>query len=178
MPQNFVYPQRDQPLLLPVDMREWLPEDDLVFVVLDAVATLDLGEFRRRYRADGHGRAAFDPEMMVALLLYGYCQGERSSRVIEKRCVRDVGYRVITGGLCPDHATIARFRADMRRAGRAVQPDGAAAGRGGHGVAGHPQPGRHQAGRQRGAEGEPDAAADREDRGLRPPRAPGLRRRS
>ena len=92
-------------------MREWLPEDDLVFVVLDAVAALDLGGFRRRYRADGHGRAAFDPEMMVALLLYGYCQGERSSRVIERRCVRDVGYRVITGWLRPDHATIARFRA-------------------------------------------------------------------
>jgi len=111
MPQNFVCPQRDQPMLMPVDMREWLPEDDLVFVVLDAVATLDLGGFRRRYRADGHGRAAFDPEMMVALLLYGYCQGERSSRVIEKRCVRDVAYRVIAGGLHPDHATIARFRA-------------------------------------------------------------------
>jgi len=111
MPQNFLFPQRDQPLLMPVDMREWLPEDDLVFIVLDAVAALDLGGFRRRYRADGHGRAAFDPEMMVALLLYGYCQGERSSRVIEKRCVRDVGYRVITGGLAPDHATIARFRA-------------------------------------------------------------------
>jgi transposase len=111
MPQNFLFPQRDQPMLLPADMRDWLPEDDLVFVVLDAVATLDLGEFRRRYRADGHGRAAFDPEMMVALLLYGYCQGERSSRVIEKRCVRDVAYRVITGGLRPDHATIARFRA-------------------------------------------------------------------
>src|SRR5690348_12280574 len=111
MPQNFLYPQRDQPLLMPADMREWLPEDDLVYVVLDAVATLDLGEFRRRYRADGHGRAAFDPEMMVALLLYGYCQGERSSRVIERRCVRDVGYWVITGGLHPDHATIARFRA-------------------------------------------------------------------
>src|SRR5215470_7389029 len=92
-------------------MREWLPEDDLVFVVLDAVATLNLGEFRRRYRADGHGRAAFDPEMMVALLLYGYCQGERSSRVIEKRCVRNVSYRLITGGLRPDHATVARFRA-------------------------------------------------------------------
>ena len=110
MPQNFLSPQRDQPLLLPVDMREWLPEDDLVFIVLDAVAALDLGGFRRRYRADGHGRAAFDPEMMVALLLYGYCQGERSSRVIEKRCVRDVGYRVICGGLSPDHATVARFR--------------------------------------------------------------------
>ncbi len=116
MPQNFLYPQRDQPLLLPVDMREWLPENDLVFVVLDAVATLDLGQFRRRYRADGHGRAAFDPEMMVALLLYGYCQGERSSRVIEKRCVRDVGYRVITGGLRPDHATIARFRTGHHKA--------------------------------------------------------------
>jgi transposase len=111
MPQNFLCPQRDQPLLMPVDMREWLPEDDLVFIVLDAVGTLDLGEFRRQYRADGHGRAAFDPEMMVALLLYAYCQGERSSRMIEKRCVRDVGYRVIAGGLDPDHATIARFRA-------------------------------------------------------------------
>jgi transposase len=110
MPQNFIFPQRDQPLLLPVDMREWLPEDDLVFVVLDAVAALDLGEFRRRYRAGGHGRAAFDPEMTVALLLYGYCQGERSSRVIERRCVRDVAYRVICSGLYPDHATIARFR--------------------------------------------------------------------
>jgi hypothetical protein len=65
MPQNFLFPQRDQPLLLPVDMREWLPEDDLVYIVLDAVAALDLGGFRRRYRADGHGRAAFDPEMMV-----------------------------------------------------------------------------------------------------------------
>src|SRR6185369_16635248 len=116
MPQNFLYPQRDQPLLMPADMREWLPEDDLVHVVLDAVATLDLSEFRRRYRADGHGRAAFDPEMMVALLLYGYCQGERSSRVIEKRCVRDVGYRVIAGGLRPDHATIARFRARHEKA--------------------------------------------------------------
>ena len=92
-------------------MREWLPEDDLVFIVLDAVATLDLGGFRRKYRADGHGRAALDPEMMVALLLYAYCQGERSSRVIEKRCVRDVTYRVIAGGLHPDHATIVRFRA-------------------------------------------------------------------
>ena len=116
MPQNFLYPQRDQPLLMPVDMREWLPEDDLVFVVLDAVATMDLGEFRRRHRADGHGRAAFDPEMMTALLLYGYCQGERSSRVIEQRCVRDVAYRVIVGGLRPDHATIARFRARHEKA--------------------------------------------------------------
>src|SRR5215472_11038718 len=116
MPQNFLFPQRDQPLLMPVDMREWLPEDDLVYVVLDAAAALNLGGFRRKYRADGHGRAAFDPEMMVALLLYACCQGERSSRVIEKRCVRDVAYRVICGGLHPDHATIARFRARHQEA--------------------------------------------------------------
>ena len=101
---------------MPVDMREWLPEDDLAFVVLDAVAALDLGEFRRRYRADGHGRAASGPAMMVALLLYGYCQGERSSRVTGKRCVRDAGYRVIAGGLFPDHATIARFRVRHEKA--------------------------------------------------------------
>ena len=97
-------------------MREWLPEDDLAFVVLDAVAVLDLGGFRRRYRADGHGRAASGPDMMVALLLYRYCQGERSSRVTGKRCVRDVGYRIIAGGLHPDHATIARFRARHEKA--------------------------------------------------------------
>ena len=56
MPQNFLYPQRDQPLLLPADMREWLPEDDLVFVVLDAVATLDLGGFRRCACRESHPR--------------------------------------------------------------------------------------------------------------------------
>jgi transposase len=111
VPVNFLSPQRDQPMLMPVDMRDWLPDDDLVFVVVDAVATLDLGAFLRSYRSDGHGRAAYDPEMMIALLLYGYCQGDRSSRVIEQRCVRDVAYRLIVGGLHPDHATIARFRA-------------------------------------------------------------------
>src|SRR5215467_9235358 len=61
VPQNFVFPRRDQLLLLPVDVRGWLPEDDLVCVVLDAVATLGLGGFYRRYRADGHGRAASGP---------------------------------------------------------------------------------------------------------------------
>src|SRR6201985_360507 len=77
---------------------------------------LETGRVPPPVPADGHGRAAFDPEMMVALLLYGYCQGERSSRVIEKRCGRDAGYRVITGGLHPDHATIARFRARHQEA--------------------------------------------------------------
>jgi hypothetical protein len=160
MPRNFLFPQRDQLLLLPADMREWLPEDDLVFVVLDAVATLDLGEFRRRYRAGGHGRAAFGPEMMVALVLYGYCQGERSSRVLEKRCVRDVGYQVITGGLRPAMRRSPGSAPGTRRRWAGCQPGAAAAGRRGHGVAGHDQPGRDQAGRQRRAEGEPHAAGD------------------
>jgi transposase len=83
VPQNFLYPQRDQPFLMPVDMRDWLPEDDVVVVVLDALDTLDLGAFPRSYRADGHGRAAFDPEMMVALQLYGYCRG--SDRAVRLR---------------------------------------------------------------------------------------------
>jgi transposase len=111
MPQNFLRPDRDQQFLLPVDMRDWLPDDDLVWLVLEAVEHSDLSAFRAAYRADGQGRPAFDPALMVALLLYGYCQGVRSSRELERRCVRDVAFRVITGGHRPDHATIARFRA-------------------------------------------------------------------
>ena len=64
----------------------------------------------RAYRADGQGRAAHDPAMMVALLLYAYAIGERSSRRIERRCVEDVAVRVICANQAPDHTTIARFR--------------------------------------------------------------------
>jgi transposase len=110
MPQNFRRAQRDQPFLLPPDMRDWLPDDDLVWLVLDAVAQVDLSAVTAVYRSDGQGRPAFDPEMMVALLLHAYCQGVRSSREIERRCYRDVAFRVIAGGWQPDHATIARFR--------------------------------------------------------------------
>jgi transposase len=72
---------------------------------------MDLSAFYGSYRADGWGRAAFEPSMMVALLLYAYARGERSSRGIERRCVEDVAYRVIAAQQKPDHATIARFRA-------------------------------------------------------------------
>lgn len=102
--------------MLPPDMREWLPGDHLVWLVLDAVEAMDLAEFRAAYRDDGAGRPAFDPALMVALLLYAYCYGERSSRQVERRCVEDVAYRVISGGHRPDHATIARFRARHERA--------------------------------------------------------------
>ena len=109
MPPRFVAAERDQQFLLPPDMREWLPADHLVWTVLDAVEVMDLASLRGVYRDDGTGRPAFDPALMVALLLYGYCHGERSSRQLERRCVEDVAYRVICGGHRPDHATIARF---------------------------------------------------------------------
>jgi transposase len=113
---NFVACDRDQELLLPPSLREWLPEDHLAWFVIDAVEELDLGAFYAAYRGDGWGRAAFDPKMMVALLLYAYAVGERSSRQIERRCREDVGFRVITANAVPDHATIARFRARHERA--------------------------------------------------------------
>jgi transposase len=77
--------------------------------VIDAVEEMDLALFYGAYRADGHGRAAYEPAMMVALLLYAYARGIRSSRMIERSCEEDVAYRVIAAQQRPDHATIARF---------------------------------------------------------------------
>ena len=111
MSPNFLPCERDQQLLMPTDLREWLPDDHLAWFVFDAVEELDLEPFFRAYRDDGWGRAAHDPEMMVALCLYAYATGERSSRRIERRCTEDVAYRVITANQAPDHSTIARFRA-------------------------------------------------------------------
>jgi transposase len=114
--QNFLPCDRDQELLLPPSLREWLPDDHLAWFVLDAVDEIDLGAFYGAYRDDGCGRAAFEPAMMVALLLYAYAVGERSSRGIERRCREDVAFRVITANRIPDHATIARFRARHEQA--------------------------------------------------------------
>ena len=111
MPQNFIACDRDQPLLLPPDLRDWLDEDHLAWFVLESVAELDLADFYADYRSDGHGAAAHDPEMMVSLMLYAYAVGERSARGIERHCREDVAFRVIAANQAPDHATIARFRA-------------------------------------------------------------------
>lgn len=116
MAQNFLPCDRDQELLLPPSLREWLPEDHLAWFVLDAVDEIDLSAFYGAYREDGWGRAAFEPQMMVALLLYAYAVGERSSRGIERRCREDVAFRVICANRIPDHATIARFRARHEQA--------------------------------------------------------------
>src|SRR6266540_2808677 len=110
MAQNFLGCDRDQPMLLPPDLRDWLDTDHLAWFVIDAVAELDLEPFYAAYRADGHGAAAHDPQMMVSLLAYAYAVGERSSRGIERRCREDVAFRVICANQVPDHATIARFR--------------------------------------------------------------------
>jgi transposase len=114
--QNFLPCDRDQELLLPPSLREWLPEDHLAWFVLDTVSELDLEAFYAAYRADGWGAAAHDPQMMVALLVSAYAIGLRSSRGIERRCRDDVAFRVITANQVPDHATIARFRQRHERA--------------------------------------------------------------
>jgi transposase len=101
---------RDQPFLLPPDLREWLPAGHLAWFVIDAVESLDLSRFRVRSAAGPAGRAAYDPRMLLALLVYGYARGLRSSRRIERACCEDVAFRVICAQDPPDHATIARFR--------------------------------------------------------------------
>jgi transposase len=116
MAQNFIESHREQGFLLAPDVREWLPADHLAWFVIDAVAEMDLSAFYGAYRADGHGRAAYEPSLMVVLVLYAFAGGQRSSRAIERHCRQDVAYRVITGNLIPDHATIARFICRHERA--------------------------------------------------------------
>lgn len=101
---------------MPPSVRDWLPEDHLAFFVLDVVAELDLAAFLRAHRLDGRGGAVYDPAMMLAVLLYAYCTGERSSRRIERRLAEDVAYRVLAVNQRPDHATLARFRRRHRDA--------------------------------------------------------------
>jgi transposase len=110
MAYNFLACDRDQAFLLPPDVRDWLPADHLAWFILDVVDQLDLGPFLKAYRADGHGRAAYEPRMLLAVLLYAYCTGIRSSRQIERRCSEDIAFRVLAGNRNPDHVTIARFR--------------------------------------------------------------------
>jgi transposase len=109
---------RDQPFLMPVDMREWLPADHLVWFVLDVVEQLDTSAFHRRARKlkAASGRAGFDPDLLAGLLLYAYCRGVRSSRQIERLCEVDVAFRIACAGDVPDHSVIARFRQNHDKA--------------------------------------------------------------
>ena len=95
---------------MPPSVADWLPDGHLAWFVLDVVAELDLSGFVAAYRVDGRGGAVYDPSAMLAVLLYAYCTGERSSRRIERRLVEDVAFRVLAANQNPDHATLARFR--------------------------------------------------------------------
>jgi transposase len=87
---NFIDCDREQVFLMPPSLREWVPEGHLVWTVVGAVEEMDLSDFYADYRVDGRGRPAYDPKMMVALLLYAYARGNRSSRGIERECEEDV----------------------------------------------------------------------------------------
>jgi transposase len=112
----YLGPQREQLFLMPVCMRDWLEEGHLAWFIIDVVSELDTRGLHARHPNDGVGRPAYDPEMMCALLLYSYSNGLRSSRRIEASCRTDAAFRVICGGLVPDHATIARFVCEQQDA--------------------------------------------------------------
>jgi transposase len=116
MAYNFLRGDRDQPFLLPPDLRDWLPEGHLAWFVIDVVNQLDLQPFYRAHRDDGHGHPAYDPETLLGVLLYAYAIGVRSSRQIERRCHEDVAFRVLAANQLPDHVTIARFRVRHQQA--------------------------------------------------------------
>jgi transposase len=98
-----------QLLLLPPDLRQWLPDDHLAHYVSDIVEQLDLGAILNSYE-EGRGQPPYHPQMMVKLLIYGYCVGKMSSRKIEEATYDDVAFRVLSGNQQPDHASIAEFR--------------------------------------------------------------------
>jgi transposase len=108
MGQRFIACDREQSFLMPPDVREWLPEGHLAWFVIE-VEQMDLDSFYGAYRHDGRSRPAYDPAMMIGLLLYAYARGMRSSRMIKRACEEDVAFRVISAQQRPDHATIARF---------------------------------------------------------------------
>lgn len=120
MAYSYKAPQRKQVFLLPPSIEDWLPEDHLVWFVLDVVSMVDLAEFHRRHPNDGVGRRAYDPEMMLALVFYAYCSGLRSSRRIEAAVRSDVAFKAICADLVPDHIAVARFRADHEGAIKAA----------------------------------------------------------
>lgn len=110
MAHFFRQPDRRQRFLLPVDMGDWLPEDDIVHLIMDAVGLMDLRAFEATCKVGKAGQAPFAPAVLLVLLIYAYSHGVRSSRVIERLCRRDAGYRFIVGDEVPDHTVIARFR--------------------------------------------------------------------
>ncbi len=111
MAKHFLAYDLNQRLLLPPDMREWLPDSHVASFVSDTVEQMDLSVILKKYeKEDDRGRAGYDPRMMVKLLVYGYCTGKRSSRAVEQATYDEVPYRVLAADQHPDHDCIADFR--------------------------------------------------------------------
>ncbi len=110
MPRKYRPYEPDQTLLLPPSARDWLPEDHLAFFVSDAVDVIDLSAFDAQYGTEGPGNQAFDPRMMVKVMVYGYATGVFSSRKIAKKLHEDVAFRMLGNENFPSHRTIADFR--------------------------------------------------------------------
>jgi len=105
-----------QSYLLPPSPLDWLPEDHVAYFILDVVSQLDLSRILEPYEREERGFPPHHPQMMLGLLLYGYCVGITSSRKIERKTYEDVAFRVVSGGTHPDHSCIADFRARHREA--------------------------------------------------------------
>ena len=100
----------EQSLLLPPSVRDWLAEDHLSYFISDAVDAMDLSAFEQRYGTDGPGNQAYDPRMMVKVLIYGYATGVFSSRKIAAKLTDDVAFRMLGAENFPAHRTISDFR--------------------------------------------------------------------
>jgi len=100
----------DQEFLLPPSLRDWLPENHLVYFVSDVVDNLNLSAMHLVYGNEQRGQPPYDPQMMTKLLVYGYCVGLFSSRRIQQRLAEDIGFRVLAAGNAPNFRTISDFR--------------------------------------------------------------------
>ena len=117
---NYTTCNRDQQYLLPPSMKDWLGKDHFAWFLLDAMEQMDLSGFHAAHRRDGKGQKAHHPEIMLSVMLHGYCHGERSSRQLERLCQESVPYRVLAADTAPDHCAFARFRQRHEAALKAV----------------------------------------------------------
>jgi len=110
MPKGYRTYLPEQDLLLPPSLRQWLPDNHLVYFVSDVVDQLDLSAMHAVYEEEKRGQPPYDPLLMTKLLVYGYCTGVFSSRRIQKRLQEDIPFKVLTAGNEPDFRTISDFR--------------------------------------------------------------------
>src|SRR5438128_11487704 len=110
MPKGYRSYLPEQELLLPPSLREWLPENHLVYFVSEVIDQLDLSAIHAVYEKEKRGQPPYDPSLMTKLLVYGYCTGVFSSRRIQKRLREDIPFKVLAAGNEPDFRTISDFR--------------------------------------------------------------------